>query len=122
MLGGQLVAATLNTVIGTVPLDYVLKPSCVPSSIAGMSVGDLIAASNEAVDDSTLPPGTSFSDLNEGLTVVNENYDDCGDEGCILPPDLAAPPEDVRISIGNRRRGSGIIRSPIRRAVPRAVR
>lgn len=86
VLGGQLVAALLNTNIGTVPLGYTLSAACVPASVAGWTVGSLIATSQTAVDSGTLPAGVSFSDLNEGLTAVNEGFDECVDDGCVVAP------------------------------------
>jgi hypothetical protein len=58
--------------------------SGVASPLIGMSVRDLIDLANQAISGAILPPfdvdgdfigDVSFSDLNDALTVVNENFD-----------------------------------------------
>jgi hypothetical protein len=102
VFGGQLVAATLNVefdaagfrksgapgagVLGTL---LYLEDCEVDTDLVGLSVNEVLDLANTAISGGGTPAGVTIDDLNEALSVLNENFVDCDtDEGCLtLPPD-----------------------------------
>jgi len=109
ILGMQLTGATLNVAfdaagICTNPLDCngfphgagalgsLIFVKCAHPDLLTYSVGQVLAMANCAVqnqdmdleDDCGVPSGITLSDLNDALTVLNENFEDCDtDMGCL---------------------------------------
>lgn len=55
--------------------------------LLGLSVAQVIDLADAAVASGSLPAGVSFSDLNDALDALNNNYDECDqDLGCLAPP------------------------------------
>ncbi len=102
VFGGQLVAATLNVAVDDAGLrrDGATPPSpagtlgtllyvagCVDPDLVGLSVNQVIALSNIAISGGGTPAGVTISDLNEALSVLNENFVDCDtNNGCLAFP------------------------------------
>ena len=98
VFGGQLVAATINVAVDDCGLrttafpagtlgTLVYKTGCVVPALVGKSVNQVIALANTAISGGGLPAGVSFSDLNDALTVLNENFVDCvTNKGCLELP------------------------------------
>ena len=102
VFGGQLVAATLNVAVddaglrrdgarppfpaGTLGV-LVYVAGCVDADLVGLSVNQVIALSNIAISGGGTPAGVTISDLNEALSVLNENFVDCDTNlGCLELP------------------------------------
>jgi hypothetical protein len=103
VLGGQQTAAKLNVGIVGSPAQYVFV-GCVKTALIGTSVASVIEMADEAMSSGSAPPGLSFSDLSDALTVFNENYDECRNGGCLAPPSLGGPPPTPRLhAIGGGR-------------------
>ena len=99
VLGGQLVAAKLNVAILGLPTDlvFVFDKECdVPTALVGSSIGSVIDLADATISSGTVTKGISFSDLAQALTIVNENYDECDNEGCLAYPAPPAEPNDRR--------------------------
>lgn len=100
VFAGQLVAATINVAFSasaeTCPGrdfpaglgDLVYNAGCVDADLVGLSVNQVIAISNGVISGCSAPPaGVTISDLNDALSVLNENFVDCDtDEGCLDSP------------------------------------
>jgi hypothetical protein len=106
VFAAQLVAATLNVGfdaegVGLCTLtnscDFPNPPGtmatlvyvdgCVADGLVGLSVAEVLALANEAISGGDLPAGVSYSNLSDALTVLNEEFDDCGTgSGCLALP------------------------------------
>jgi hypothetical protein len=99
VLLGQLLAAKLNVGFDAAGLrrdgkttawtgklgELVFKSGCVARELVGKSVNEVIAMADLAVGRGQLPSGVSFSELNDALTKVNENFVDCrSNGGCLI--------------------------------------
>jgi hypothetical protein len=99
VLGGQLVATKLNVGILGLPTDlvFVFDKECdVPTALVGSSIDSVIDLADATLSSGTPSGGISFSDLAQALTILNENYDECGNEGCLAFPAPPAEPRDRR--------------------------
>jgi hypothetical protein len=108
VFGGQVVAATLNVVyddngVGKCTLtgdcDFCCAPGTlrtllyttecgVNANLVGLSVNDVLALANTALSGGGTPAGVSISDLNDALSLLNEEFVDCDTiaTGCLELP------------------------------------
>jgi hypothetical protein len=107
-LGTQLTAATLNVAFdaagygkcdidpgidcsGKYPdgtLGTLVYGGCVATNLQGKTVNEVIALANTAISGQGLPTGVTFSDLNDALSKLNEEFVDCDTvaTGCLTVP------------------------------------
>lgn len=149
VFAGQLVAATINVTFdaadpqirkdgtpGFAPgtlgqLTYV--EGCVDAALVGKTVNEVIAWSNEAIGGvalgaiAGLPAGVTIADLNNALSVLNENFADCDTNlGCLeLPPGFdpsSSPPPPATGILGGGAKPPPPARDTIIRGILRGGR
>jgi hypothetical protein len=105
VFGHQLVAATLNvafdaaglglcTLTGSCnfpnlpgTLGTLVYVGCVDADLIGLSVNQVVALANTAISGGGTPTGVTISNLNQALTVLNQEFVDCDTYiGCLALP------------------------------------
>ena len=83
VLAGQLLAATLNVDFsnkGRTATGLATK-RLGSGALKGKTVTEVIAIANSVIAGGSLPSGVTLSKLVDALTMINENYDNGGNEG-----------------------------------------
>ncbi len=87
VLAGQVVALRLGVDFSDAEITAsgLASATFTTGKFAGKTVGYVLALAESVLGGAALPSGCSYSDLSDACTLVNENYDEGGNAGHLLP-------------------------------------